>query len=81
MVAKLKGFSLAYLHVIHFEPSRFNMKIFARVLFFSSEVFPSILQITQNTYRGQWAEPEGPGKDKSYQYLLGNLQNGERVKG
>ena len=48
---------------------------------FSSEVFPSILKITQNTYRGQWAEPEGPGKDKSYQYLLGNLQNGERVTG
>ena len=48
---------------------------------FSSEVFPYILKITQNTYRGQWAEPEGPGEDKSYQYLLGNLQNGERVKG
>ena len=29
MVARLKGFSLDYLHVIHFEPSRFNMKIFA----------------------------------------------------
>ena len=29
---------------------------------FSLEVFPSILKITQNTYRGKWAEREGPGK-------------------
>ena len=33
-VARVKGFSLAYLHVIHFETSRFNIKSFARVLFF-----------------------------------------------
>lgn len=32
-LTKLKGFSLAYLHVIHFETSQFNTNIFARVLF------------------------------------------------
>ena len=34
-VARVKGFSLAYLHVIHFETSRFNIKRFARVLLLS----------------------------------------------
>ena len=42
------------------------------------EVFPSILNITQNTYRGQLVERESPGRDTSYQYLMGNLKNGER---
>ena len=31
---------------------------------FLQKVSPSILKITQNTYRGKWAEREGPGKTR-----------------
>ena len=43
-VARVKGFSLAYLHVIHFETSRFNIKSFARVLPLFFRSFPVHLE-------------------------------------
>ena len=43
-VARVKGFSLAYLHVIHFETSRFNIKSFARVLLLFFRSFPVHLE-------------------------------------
>ena len=77
-VARVKGFSLAYLHVIHFETSRFNIKSFARVLllFFRSfpvhlENYPECILRTIGWARGLW-------EDTSYQYLLGNFKDGER---
>ena len=54
----VKGFSLAYLRVIHFETSRLNIKVLHEFSSFSSEVFPSILKITQNAYLGNFKDGE-----------------------
>ena len=67
MVARLKSYCLAYLHMIHFEPSRLNMKIFARVLhlFFRSspvhlENYPEYVSRTIGRARESWERHELP---------------------
>ena len=88
-VTRVKGFSLAYLHVIHFETCRFNIKSFARVLllffgiyfmsiylFFWS--FPVHLENYPECISRTIGWARGPWEDTSYQYLLGNFKDGER---
>ena len=76
-VARVKGFSLAYLHVIHFETSRFNIKSFARVLLFFTS-FPVDLEYYPERISRTIGWPRRPWEDMSYQYLLGNFKDGER---
>ena len=77
-VARVKGFSLAYLHVIHFETSRFNIKSFARVLLLFFRSFPVHLENYPECISRTIGWARGPWEDTSYQYLLGNFKDGER---
>ena len=77
-VARVKGFSLAYLHVIHFETSRFNVKSFARVLLLFFRSFPVHLENYPECILRTIDWARGPWEDTSYQYLLGNFKDGER---
>ena len=77
-VARVKGFSLAYLHVIHFETSRFNIKSFARVLLLFFRSFPVHLENYPEYISRTMGWTRGPWEDMSSQYLLGNIKDGER---
>ena len=77
-VARVKGFTLAYLLVIHFETSRFNIKSFARVLLLFFRSFPLHLENYPECISRTIGWARGPWEDTIYQYLLGNFKDGER---
>ena len=73
-VARVNGFSLAYLHVIHFETSRFNIKSFARVLPLFFRSFPVHLENYPECVLRTIGWARGPWENTSYKYLLGNFK-------